>query len=208
MTILTTRQQELLEYIEEHTLRFGYSPSFRDMAKKLNVKSTSTISGYLKGLEDAGYIRRNPNQSRSIELVADDEWRHKSLAPIPLVGSVHAGMPATAEECIEDVFPFSAQFIGSGVEDTFMLEVKGESMVDAGILPGDYLFVKSQNVAENGEIVVAFINDDEATVKTFYQEKGYIRLQPENESYEPIICGPESHIQIVGKVIGVYRKYN
>lgn len=208
MTTLTTRQQELLTYIEEHTLRLGYSPSFRDMARKLNVKSTSTISGYLDALESAGYIRRNPNQSRSIELVSDDEWRHKNLSPIPLVGSVHAGIPATADEYIEDVFPFSSQFIGSGVEDAFMLEVKGESMMNAGILPGDYLFVKVQQTAHNGEIVVALVNDDEATVKTFYQESGYVRLQPENDNYEPIICGPETNLRIVGKVIGVYRKYN
>lgn len=208
MTTLTTRQQELLTYIEEHTLRLGYSPSFRDMARKLNVKSTSTISGYLDALENAGYIRRNPNQSRSIELVSDDEWRHKNLSPIPLVGSVHAGIPATADEYIEDVFPFSSQFIGSGAEDAFMLEVKGESMMNAGILPGDYLFVKVQQTAHNGEIVVALVNDDEATVKTFYQESGYVRLQPENDNYEPIICGPETNLRIVGKVIGVYRKYN
>lgn len=208
MSVLTTREQELLTYIEEHTLRLGYSPSFRDMAKKLNVKSTSTVSGYLDRLEEKGYIRRCPNQSRSIELVSDNEWRHKSLAPIPLVGSVHAGLPATADEYIEDVFPFSSQFIGSGAEDAFMLEVKGESMMDAGILPGDYLFVKKQDTARNGDIVVAFVNNDEATVKTFYREQNRIRLQPENESYDPIICGPETNVKIAGKVIGVYRKYN
>ena len=208
MSVLTTRQQELLTYIEEYTLRWGYCPSFRDMAKKLNVKSTSTISGYLDALEKAGYIRRTPNQSRSIELVSDDEWRHKSLTPIPLVGSVHAGLPATADEYIEDVFPFSSQFIGFGAEDAIILEVKGESMMNAGILPGDYLFVKKQDTANNGEIVVAFVNDDEATVKTFYREHNHVRLQPENEAYDPIICGPETNVKVVGKVIGVYRKYN
>lgn len=200
---LLTREKSVLEYIQDHVYRYGYAPSVRDIAKAIGVKSTSTVHGYLKQLEEKGYIRRSPSKNRSIELINEEEWRQKSLSPIPLVGQVRAGVPITATELIEDVYPFPTQFIGS--EDVFMLSVKGDSMIDEGIFEGDLLFVQRQNVANNGDIVVALVDDDEATVKTFYREKDYIRLQPANDLYEPI---RGKNIKVLGKVVGVYRKYN
>ena len=200
---LTTRQKDVLEYIRDFTYRNGYVPSVRDIARAIGVKSPSTVQGYLDGLEKAGYIRREPSQNRSIVLIEEDEWRQKELTPIPLIGNVHAGLPATAEQNVEDVYPFPLQFIGS--DSAFMLEVKGDSMMDAGILEGDVLFVKEHPNAENGDIVVAMVGDEGATVKRFYKESDHIRLQPENDAYDPIIC---QDVKIVGRVIGVYRKYN
>ncbi len=199
---LNTRQKSVLKFIGDYSFRNGFSPSVRDIAKAIGVSSTSTVHGYLEVLEKEGFIRRDSNKNRSIEILKDEEWRQKEITPIPLVGSVQAGLPVTAEECIEDVYPFPLQFIGS--EDTFMLEVKGDSMREVGILEGDILFVRMQENANNGDIVVAMVDEDEATVKTFYREENHIRLQPENPDYEPIIS---RQVQILGKVIGVYRRY-
>lgn len=152
-------------------------------------------------LEQLGFIRRDPTKNRTIELLDEGSWRSKKIVPLPLVGQVRAGAPILAEECVEDVYPFSAEFIGQ--DDCFMLTVRGDSMVDAGISDGDYIIVRKQDTAENGDIVVALI-DDEATVKRYYKEKTRIRLQPENPDYEPIYT---EHCEILGKVKGLFRFY-
>lgn len=200
---LNTKQAMVLDYLREYIHRNGYAPSVRELCTALDVRSTSTMHTYLAHLETCGLIRRSPAQKRAISLADEEEWRQKSLTPIPMVGAVRAGMPVTASENIDDVYPFPQQFIGS--EDAFMLEVVGDSMRDAGIFDGDLLFVEKREDARNGEIVVALVGEDEATVKTFYREADHIRLQPENDSYEPI---RSREVRILGKVIGVYRKYN
>ncbi len=198
---LTTRQRQILEYIRECVHKFGYPPSVREICKEVGLSSTSTVHGYLNRLESLGYIRRDPTKNRTIELLDEGSWRSKKIVPLPLVGQVRAGAPILAEECVEDVYPFAADFVGN--DDCFMLTVKGDSMKNAGILEGDMIIVRKQETAENGEIVVALL-DDEATVKRYYHEENTIRLQPENEEYDPIYT---KKCQILGKVIGLWRKY-
>lgn len=200
--LLTTRQKQILEYIRKCVHQCGYPPSIREICKEVGLSSTSTVHGYLHRLEELGFIRRDPTKNRTIELLDEGTWRSKKVVPLPLVGQVRAGAPILAEECVEDVYPFSAEFIGSS-DDCFMLTVKGDSMKDAGIYEGDILIVRCQNVAENGEIVVAMI-EDEATVKRYYKEAARIRLQPENPDYDPIYT---TQCQILGKVVGLYRRY-
>ena len=197
--MLTTRQKQILEYIRTCVHQFGYPPSVREICKEVGLSSTSTVHGYLHRLEDLGYIRRDPAKNRTIELLDEGSWRSKKT--LPLVGQVRAGAPIFAEECVEDVYPFPADFIGN--DDCFMLIVQGDSMKNAGILEGDQLIVRHQDTAENGEIVVALI-DDEATVKRYFREKDAIRLQPENDEYEPIYT---RNCKILGKVVGLYRQY-
>lgn len=199
--ILTTRQKQILEYIRECVHKFGYPPSVREICKSVGLSSTSTVHSYLNQLEQLGFIRRDPTKNRTIELLDEGSWRSKKIVPLPLVGQVRAGAPILAEECVEDVYPFSAEFIGQ--DDCFMLTVRGDSMVDAGISDGDYIIVRKQDTAENGDIVVALI-DDEATVKRYYKEKTRIRLQPENPDYEPIYT---EHCEILGKVKWLFRFY-
>lgn len=199
--ILTTRQKQILEYIRECVHKFGYPPSVREICKSVGLSSTSTVHSYLNQLEQLGFIRRDPTKNRTIELLDEGSWRSKKIVPLSLVGQVRAGAPILAEECVEDVYPFSAEFIGQ--DDCFMLTVRGDSMVDAGISDGDYIIVRKQDTAENGDIVVALI-DDEATVKRYYKEKTRIRLQPENPDYEPIYT---EHCEILGKVKGLFRFY-
>ena len=200
-TTLTTRQRQILEYIRNCIHHYGYPPSVREICKEVGLSSTSTVHGYLQTLETKGFIRRDPSKNRTIELVDESTWRSKKLTPLPLVGQVRAGEPLLAEECVEDVYPFAAEFIGE--DDAFLLSVKGDSMQDAGILEGDLLIVRQQNTAHNGDIVVALL-DDSATVKRYYLEKDCIRLQPENDAYEPIYT---KHCSILGKVIGIFRRY-
>ena len=199
--ILTTRQKQILEYIRECVHKFGYPPSVREICKSVGLSSTSTVHSYLNQLEQLGFIRRDPTKNRTIELLDEGSWRSKKIVPLPLVGQDRAGAHILAEECVEDVYPFSAEFIGQ--DDCFMLTVRGDSMVDAGISDGDYIIVRKQDTAENGDIVVALI-DDEATVKRYYKEKTRIRLQPENPDYEPIYT---EHCEILGKVKGLFRFY-
>ena len=200
--VLTTRQKQILEYIRKCVHQYGYPPSVREICKEVGLSSTSTVHGYLHRLEDLGFIRRDPAKNRTIELLDEGSWRSKKIVPLPLVGQVRAGAPILAVECVEDVYPFSSEFIGSN-DDCFMLTVKGDSMKDAGIFEGDILIVRQQEVAENGEIVVAMI-DDEATVKRYFKEADRIRLQPENDDYDPIYT---QQCQILGKVVGLYRRY-
>lgn len=201
---LSDKQIMILNFIKKELKTKGYPPAVREICKAVNLRSTSTVHGHLNRLEKKGYIRRDPTKPRAIEILENDNLSYfpkKEIVNIPIVGKVTAGQPILAYENIEDNFPLPIDFINTR-NPVFMLRVKGDSMVEAGILDGDYVLVKQTNVANNGEIVVALI-EDEATVKTFYKENNYFRLQPQNQYLEPIIC---NDVKILGKVIGVFRK--
>ena len=178
----------------------GFPPAVREICEAVNLKSTSSVHAHLETLEKNGYIRRDPTKPRAIEIL-DDEFalNRREMVQVPIIGTVAAGEPILAQEHIEDYFPIPAEILPN--TDTFMLKVKGESMINAGIFHGDRVIVEQTNTAENGEIVVALV-DDSATVKRFYKENGHYRLQPENDTMEPIIV---DHVQILGKVIGLFR---
>ena len=198
---ISPKQAEILEYIKNEIINRGFPPTVRDICDAVNLKSTSSVHSHLETLERNGYIRRDPTKPRAIEIVDDNfNLARRELVNVPVVGRVAAGEPILAVENVENYFPIPAEFMPNS--QTFMLNVKGESMVNAGILDGDQILVQQQSTAENGEIVVALI-DDSATVKTFYKEDGYYRLQPENDAMEPIIV--QGELQILGKVIGVFR---
>ena len=197
---ITAKQQEILEYIKNTILNKGYPPAVREICEAVHLKSTSSVHSHLADLEEKGYIRRDPTKPRTIEILDDSfNFNRREMVNIPVIGTVAAGEPILAEERIEDYFPFPAEALPNA--ETFMLNVKGESMIDAGILPGDRLIVEQRSTAENGEIVVALL-DDSATVKRYYKEKDHYRLQPENASMDPIIT---DHVDILGKVIGLIR---
>ena len=197
---MSAKQQEILEYIKESILKRGYPPAVREICQAVHLKSTSSVHSHLAALEEKGCIRRDPTKPRTIEILDDTfNFNRREMVNIPVVGTVAAGEPLLAQEHIEDYFPFPAEILPNA--ETFMLHVRGESMVNAGILPGDQLIVEQRSTAENGEIVVALL-DDSATVKRFYKEKGHYRLQPENDAMEPIIT---DHVEILGKVIGLIR---
>ena len=196
---MTAKQQEILEYIKETILKKGYPPAVREICEAVHLKSTSSVHSHLSALEEKGYIRRDPTKPRTIEILDDSFNFRRDMVNIPVLGTVAAGEPLLAEEHIEDYFPFPAEALPNA--ETFMLHVKGESMINAGILPGDQIIVEQRQTANNGEIVVALI-DDSATVKRFYKENGHYRLQPENDAMEPIIT---DHVEILGKVIGLLR---
>ena len=197
---ITAKQQEILEYIKNTILNKGYPPAVREICEAVHLKSTSSVHSHLAALEEKGYIRRDPTKPRTIEILDDSfNFNRREMVNIPVIGTVAAGEPILAEERIEDYFPFPAEALPNA--ETFMLNVKGESMIDAGILPGDRLIVEQRSTAENGEIVVALL-DDSATVKRYYKEKDHYRLQPENASMDPIIT---DHVDILGKVIGLIR---
>jgi repressor LexA len=199
---LTPRQKKVFDYISKTIKGKGYAPSVRDICSDVGIKSTSTVHSYLKKLVAAGWIEMDDSVSRSIRLPAGMQNEDEGTVEIPIVGTVAAGSPILAVENIEDTFKLPSHYVGDTT--VFMLKVRGESMIEAGILPDDLILVKQQNMAQNGDIVVALI-EDEATVKTFYREKNYIRLQPENSSMDPIIV--KDDILIVGKVIGLFRSY-
>lgn len=197
---ITKKQTEILEYIKSQILNKGYPPSVRDICTAVNLKSTSSVHAHLETLEKNGYIRRDPTKPRAIEIIDDNfNLTRREVVNVPLIGQVAAGQPLLAVENITSYFPIPAEFIPK--EEVFMLNVKGESMVNAGIYDGDQIIVKQQSTASNGEIVVALV-DDSATVKRFYKENGHIRLQPENDFMEPIIV---DFCEIIGKVIGLIR---
>ena len=199
---ITAKQKEILEYIKSEILKKGYPPAVREICEAVNLKSTSSVHSHLETLEKNGYIRRDPTKPRAIEIM-DDSFqmvRHE-MASIPIIGTVAAGLPILAEQNIEGYFPIPADFIPSGTGDTFVLKVKGESMINVGIFDGDQIFVQQCSNVRNGDIVVALV-DDSATVKTFYKENGHIRLQPENDTMDPIIV---QDCKILGKVFGVFR---
>ena len=199
---LTDRQQQILDYIKEQIRQKGYPPSVREIGESVGLSSSSTVHGHLARLEEKGFIRRDPTKPRAIEIMEGDFYltKHRSVN-VPLVGRVTAGAPILAVENLEDSFPLPYELVRN--EDVFMLAVRGESMIEAGILDGDYVIVRRQSDARNGEIVVALVGDDEATVKRFFREKDYIRLQPENQYMEPIIA---HDVSILGKVVALFRR--
>ena len=207
-TQATDKQQRVLDYVREQIKKDGYAPSVRDICKALDLKSTSTVHGYLSRLGKKGLIQKAALKPRTLRIVGEEPEREedkgfytsKEMVDVPIVGRVTAGMPILAVENIEDSFPLPIDFVGNS--ESFMLKVRGDSMIDAGILDGDLVLVKKQNTAENGDIVVALI-EDEATVKKFYKEKGFIRLQPQNQFMQPILVPT---CTILGKVAGVFRK--
>ena len=197
---ITDKQREILEYIKKEILNRGYPPTVRDICEAVNLKSTSSVHSHLETLEKNGYIRRDPTKPRAIEIVDDNfNLTRREFANVPLIGQVAAGQPLLAGENIESYFPIPTEFMPNA--ESFMLKVKGESMINAGIFDGDNILVEKCDNVHNGDIVVALI-DDSATVKTFYKEDGHIRLQPENDTMDPIIV-PDC--KIVGKVFGVFR---
>ena len=197
---ITEKQREILEYIKETILSKGYPPAVREICEAVNLRSTSSVHAHLESLEKNGYIRRDPTKPRAIEIIDDTfNLTRREMVNVPMVGQVAAGEPILAEQNISNYFPIPMEFMPNN--DTFMLTVKGESMINVGIYDGDYVLVEQCNTARNGDMVVALV-DDSATVKTFYKEDGYYRLQPENDSMDPIIV---FDCQILGKVIGVFR---
>lgn len=199
---ITPKQKEILEYIKDQILTRGFPPAVREICEAVNLKSTSSVHSHLETLEKNGYIRRDPTKPRAIEILDDNfNLTRREMVNIPIIGRVAAGEPLLAEQNIEDYFPIPVEYMPN--KQTFMLQVQGESMINAGILSGDYVIVEQAPSAENGEQVVALIEDG-ATVKTFYREEGIIRLQPENDAYDPIIL---TGVTILGKVIGVIRMY-
>lgn len=199
---ISAKQQEILDYIKEEILKKGYPPTVREICETVNLKSTSSVHSHLETLEKNGYIRRDPTKPRAIE-ICDDSFQvvRTEMVSLPVIGNVAAGQPIFAEENVQEYFPVPAEVVPPG--DSFILNVRGESMINVGIFDGDRVFVNACDTASNGEIIVALI-DDSATVKTFYKENGHIRLQPENDTMEPIIV---DNCQILGKVFGVFRFY-
>lgn len=199
---ITSKQQQILDYIKDEILKRGYPPTVREICETVNLKSTSSVHSHLETLEKNGYIRRDPTKPRAIE-ICDDSFQtvRTETVSLPVIGQVAAGLPILAEQNIEDYFPVPADMVPRG--ESFILKVKGDSMINVGIFSGDRIFVEACDTASNGDLVVAMV-DDSATVKTFYKEKGYIRLQPENDNMDPIIV---DDCKIVGKVFGVYRFY-
>ncbi|WP_066290134.1 transcriptional repressor LexA [Bacillus sp. FJAT-29937] len=204
MAKLSKRQQDILNFIKEEVRQKGYPPSVREIGEAVGLASSSTVHGHLARLESKGLIRRDPTKPRAIEIL-DLEGTVQApdykIVNVPIVGKVTAGQPITAIENVEEYFPLPERLVPDA-DHVFMLEIMGESMIEAGILDGDYVIVRQQQTANNGDIIVAMTEDDEATVKRFFKEKDYIRLQPENSSMEPIIL---RNVSILGKVIGVYR---
>lgn len=210
---LNKRERSILNFIQKEVETAGYAPSVREICKAVDLKSTATVQGYLNKLEERGYIKKENQKGRTLRLLKnakgqdvdkiDDSkafYGGKEMVDVPVIGKITAGQPILAVENVTDTFPIPIDFVGNS--ESFMLTVRGESMIEAGILDGDYILVRKDNSAENGQIVVALI-EDEATVKTFYKEKDHIRLQPENHTMEPIIV-PDC--KILGKVCGVFRK--
>jgi repressor LexA len=200
---LSDKQQNILNFIKEEILSRGYPPSVREICEAVGLKSTSTVHGHLERLEKKGFIRRDPTKPRAIEVLDDSfQVQRRELVNIPIVGKVAAGEPLLAVENIEDYFPIPVEYAPN--DNIFMLKVQGNSMINAGIFDKDMIIVQKQSTANNGDIVVALL-DDSVTVKTFYRENDFIRLQPENNNMSPIIV--DDSIEILGKVISLYRRY-
>ncbi len=200
---ITAKQQEILAYIKQCIIKKGYPPAVREICEAVHLKSTSSVHSHLETLETNGYIRRDPTKPRAIEIL-DSEFslNRRDMVQVPVIGTVAAGEPILAQEHIEDYFPIPAEILPNS--ETFMLKVKGDSMIGVGIYNDDRIIVQQTNTAQNGEIIVALV-DDSATVKRFYKENGHYRLQPENDAMDPIIV---DHVEILGKVIGLFRMMN
>lgn len=200
---ISDKQREILDYIKTEILNKGYPPTVRDICEAVKLKSTSSVHSHLETLEKNGYIRRDPTKPRAIEIVDDNfNLTRREVVNVPMIGRVAAGQPILAVENIESYFPIPTEFMPNA--ETFMLKVKGDSMINAGIFNGDKILVQKQSDAQNGDIVVALV-DDSATVKTFYKENGHYRLQPENDTMDPIIV---NECSILGKVFGIMRFLN
>lgn len=200
---ISEKQKEILEYIKQEILNKGYPPAVREICEAVHLKSTSSVHSHLETLEKNGYIRRDPTKPRAIEIMDDTfNLTRREMVNVPVIGNVAAGQPLLAVQNIENYFPIPAEYMPN--QETFMLKVKGESMINAGILDGDHILVERQSTASNGEIVVALV-DDSATVKTYYKEDGHYRLQPENDMMDPIIV---DECSILGKVFGVFRFFS
>jgi repressor LexA len=198
---ISSKQQQILDVIQAAIKAKGYPPSVREIGEAVGLKSPSTVHMHLNKLEQLGAIRRESDKNRAIDVVGASPMRNVAMTMVPLIGRVTAGQPILAVENIEDTYPFPADLVGQ--EDVFMLKVDGESMIQAGIFDGDYLIVRDQDSARNGDIVVALVDGEEATVKRFFHEKDRVRLQPENDRMDPIYT---RDVAVLGKVIGVYRK--
>ena len=197
---ISSKQREILEYIKQEILNKGYPPAVREICEAVHLKSTSSVHSHLETLEKNGYIRRDPTKPRAIEIIDDNfNLTRREVVNVPIIGQVAAGQPLLAVENIENYFPIPTEFMPNA--ETFMLKVKGDSMINAGIFNGDKILVQKQSDAQNGDIVVALV-DDSATVKTFYKEDGHFRLQPENDTMDPIIV---NECSILGKVFGIMR---
>lgn len=200
---ISAKQQEILDFIKAQILRKGYPPAVREICEAVHLKSTSSVHSHLETLEKNGFIRRDPTKPRAIEIMDDDfNLARREVVNVPIIGEIAAGEPIFADQNIEGYFPLLPENMPAG--EAFMLKVRGESMMNAGIFDGDQILVRKQNTARNGDIVVALV-EDSATVKTFYQEDGHYRLQPENDSMDPIIV---DEVQILGKLAGLYRTYH
>jgi len=199
---ISLKQQEIIEFIKSEINRKGYPPSVREIGKAVGLKSTSTVHGHLSRLEKKGYIRRDPTKPRAIEVLNNDIKDLSDVIKLPVIGKVTAGTPILAVENIDEYYSIPRDLVVGYEGESFILKVRGESMINAGILDGDYIIVRKQSYADNGDIIVALI-EDEATVKRFFKESDYIRLQPENPSMDPIIV---DNVVVLGKVVGVIRK--
>lgn len=204
MEKLTKRQEDTLQFVKEYIVSHGYPPTVREIAEALKVSSPATIQAHLDGLADKGYIKKGSNKNRTIELMVDNEFSNKDeqVIDVPLLGKITAGSPIEAIENPNNYFSLPSYLIPKDRE-VFTLEVSGESMINAGIHDGDIVIIERRNTARNGEIIVAMTDENEVTLKTFYKEKNYIRLQPENDTMDPIIL---DNVTILGKAIGLYRK--
>ena len=199
---ISKKQQEILDYIKSEILNKGYPPAVREICEAVNLRSTSSVHAHLETLEKNGYIRRDPTKPRAIEIIDDSfNLTRRELVNVPIIGSVAAGQPLLAVESVESYFPIPSEYMPN--EETFMLNVKGDSMINIGIYNGDKVLVQKQATANNGDVVVALV-EDSATVKTFYKENGHYRLQPENDYMDPIIV---NNVSILGKVIGLFRTF-
>ena len=199
---ISAKQQEILQYIKDEILSKGYPPAVREICKAVHLKSTSSVHAHLETLEKKGYIRRDPTKPRAIEIIDDDfNLVRREIINVPVIGQIAAGEPIYAEQNIEGYFPILPEDMPAG--NAFMLNVRGDSMINIGIFDGDRILVKEQHTASNGEVVVALV-EDSATVKTFYKEDGHYRLQPENDTLDPIIV---DQVEILGQVVGLFRTY-
>lgn len=204
MEILTKKQGEILDFIKIYVANHGYPPTVREIAKKLKVNSPATIHSHLNKLAEKKYIKKDDSKNRAIELLVDNEYLNKneSIVSIPLLGKITAGLPIEAIENPNNFFEVPSYLIPKNKE-VYALNVSGDSMINIGIYDNDIVLIEKQNIARNGDIVVAMNDENEVTLKTFYKEKGYFRLQPENDTMEPIIL---NNVTILGKAIGLYRK--
>lgn len=206
MRELTKRQNEIFEYIKQTVQSKGYPPSVREIGEAVGLASSSTVHGHLSRLEEKGYIRRDPTKPRAIEIVSEqlgESINMEETIHVPVIGKVTAGVPISAVENVEEYFPLPEHFTSTHNSDIFILNVVGDSMIEAGILDGDKVIVRSQTIAENGDIIVAMTEENEATVKRFYKEKTRYRLQPENSTMEPIYL---DNVTVLGKVVGLFRE--